>query len=186
MATHSFEGPPRGLISVEEYLSTTYEPDCEFDEGVVVERNVGEFEHAFLQSLLAALFTNNMDAWGVFALTEQRVQISPARFLIPDICVLRVGDPTAGIVSHPPLIVLEILSPDDTMRRAAQKISAYLAFGIEHVWVIEPTLRVAYRGTQQGLQLVPSGELVVAGTSIVLRVPELFERLDRVRMTNKP
>jgi Uma2 family endonuclease len=170
---------------VEEYLSATYEPDCEFENGVVLERNVGEFEHAFLQTILATLFTVNMDAWGAFALTVQRVQISPSRFLIPDVCVLRVGDPTAEIVSHPPLIAIEILSPEDTIRRAAQKITEYLAFGIEHVWVIEPTLRVAYRGTEQGLQLVSSGELGVPGTPIIVRVAELFDKLDRIRTTKK-
>ena len=58
------------LISVEEYLSTGYEPDCEYDDGVIVERNVGEFEHSFLQTILGTLFTNNMDHWGVFALIE--------------------------------------------------------------------------------------------------------------------
>ena len=76
------------LISVEEYLSTGYEPDCEYDDGVVVERNLGEFEHSFLQTILATLFTNNMDNWGVFGLTEQRVQIKPRKFLVPDVCCL--------------------------------------------------------------------------------------------------
>jgi Uma2 family endonuclease len=186
MATRSYQGPPRGSVSVEEYLSTNYEPDCEFVDGAILERNGGEFEHAFLQALLATLFSNQLEAWGVFALTEQRVQVSPTRFLIPDVCVLRVGDPTADIVTHPPLIAIEILSPDDTIRRAAQKISEYVAFGIQHVWVIEPTLRVGYRGTEQGLELVPSGELTVPGTPIQVHVTDLFSKLDQIRSTQKP
>jgi|HubBroStandDraft_1064217.scaffolds.fasta_scaffold653875_2 hypothetical protein len=32
-------------VSVEEYLSTSYEPDREYEDGSVVERNLGEFEH---------------------------------------------------------------------------------------------------------------------------------------------
>jgi Uma2 family endonuclease len=79
------------IVPVEEYLSTVYEPDCEYDDGVVVERNLGEFEHAYLQTLLATLFTNNMDSWGVFGLTEQRVQIQARKFRVPDVCVLRLG-----------------------------------------------------------------------------------------------
>ncbi len=78
MATQPIGEQGGRLISVEEYLSTVYEPDCEYDEGLVVERNLGEFEHAFLQTLLATLFTNNMDTWGVFGLTEQRVPDSAA------------------------------------------------------------------------------------------------------------
>jgi hypothetical protein len=77
------------LISVEEYLSTGYEPDCEYDDGVVQERSLGEFEHSFLQALLTTIFTNNMEEWGVFGLPEQRVQIAARRFLVPDVCAAR-------------------------------------------------------------------------------------------------
>jgi Uma2 family endonuclease len=79
--------PSTRFVTVEEYLSTGYEPDCEYGDGALVERNLGEFEHSFPQILIGTLFTNNMDAWGVFGLTEQRVQIKPRRFLVPDVCV---------------------------------------------------------------------------------------------------
>ena len=143
MATQPISDQPGRFVSVEEYLSTAYEPDCEYDDGVVVERNLGEFEHSFLQTILGTIFTNNMDQWGVFGLTEQRVQISPSRFLVPDVCVLSVGGTTEDILSHPPLIVIEIMSPEDTMRRTAKKAAEYLEFGVEHVWVIDPIARVA-------------------------------------------
>jgi Uma2 family endonuclease len=168
------------FIPVEEYLSTGYDPDCEYDNGVIVERNLGEFEHSFLQILLGTIFTNNMDSWGVFGLTEQRVQIKPRKFLIPDVCVLRVGSPREKILTHPPLIAIEIMSPEDTIRRTAAKAIEYRAFGVEHVWVIDPTARVAYRGTASGLQLVLSGELSVPGTPILVRIGDLIEKLDRM------
>ncbi len=91
MATQPLPEQPAGFVSVEQYLSTVYEPDCEYDDGVIVERNLGEFEHAFLQTLLATLFTNNMDSWGVFALVAQRVQIEVRKFRVPDVCVLFLG-----------------------------------------------------------------------------------------------
>jgi Uma2 family endonuclease len=172
------------FVSVEEYLSTGYEPDCEYDEGVIVERNLGEFEHSFLQTILAALFTNNMDGWGVFGLTEQRVQISPRKFLVPDVCVLRVGSLAEDILTYPPLIAIEIMSPEDTIRRAAKKAVEYLQFGIEYVWVIDPHARVAYHGAVSGLELVPSGELTVPQTPILIRISELFEKLDRIRASS--
>ena len=40
------------LISLEEYLRTTYEPDCDFVDGVVEERNLGEWSHSTLQTVL--------------------------------------------------------------------------------------------------------------------------------------
>lgn len=181
MATQPIGDQPGRFISVEEYLSTGYEPDCEYDHGVILERNLGEFEHSFLQVLLGTIFTVNMENWSVFGLTEQRVQITPNKFFVPDICVLRVGAPTEDILTHPPLIVIEILSPEDTIRRAATKTKEYLQFGIEHVWVIDPNARVAFRGVATGLERVPDGRLTVPGTLIEIRISELFEKLDAVR-----
>lgn len=168
-------------VPVEEYLRTSYDPDCEYDDGVVVERNLGEIEHAFLQSLLATLFTTRADEWHVLGLTEQRVQIQPKRFLVPDVCVLRPGAPWEKIITHPPLIAIEILSPEDTIRAAEKKAAEYLEFGVEHVWVIDPYARVAYRAVSGGLERVASGELTVPGTAIEVRMSELFEKLDRAR-----
>jgi Uma2 family endonuclease len=169
------------FVPLEEYLSTVYEHDCEYDEGVVLERNVGDFAHAFLQAILGTLFTNNMEAWGVFGLTEQRVQIKPRKFLVPDVCVLRLGAETPDILTRPPLIAIEIQSPDDTLPQVAKKASEYLQFGVENIWVIDPRKRVAYRATATGLEVSSDGELAVAGTPILVRVAELFEKLDRIR-----
>jgi Uma2 family endonuclease len=169
------------FVSVEEYLSTSYEPDCEYDDGVVVERNLGEIEHSFLQGLLATLFTVQGEGWGIYCLPEQRVQIGPRRFLVLDVCVVPVTAPWQKILTFPPLIVIEILSPEDTLRRAEEKAHEYLQFGVEHVWVIDPYARVAYRAGAAGLELQADGELAVAGTPIKVRIAELFEKLDRVR-----
>jgi len=168
------------FLTVEEYLSTSYSPDCEYENGAVVERNLGEIEHSFLQAILSTIFTVNSEAWGVFALSEQRVQISSDRFFVPDLCVLRVGQ-WEKIVSTPPLIVIEILSPDDTLRHAEAKAREYARFGVRHVWIVDPYARMSYRGTEKELERVPSGELSVPGTPIQIRANELFAKLDQMR-----
>jgi Uma2 family endonuclease len=66
------------------------------------------------------------------------------------------------------------------MRRTSIKASEYLAFGIEHAWVIDPYARVAYRGTESGLEPVRSGELTIPGTPIRVSAQDLFAELDRV------
>jgi len=39
------------LVSVEEYLSTSYpDGDCEYVDGQIVERNLGEIDHGDLQT----------------------------------------------------------------------------------------------------------------------------------------
>ena len=167
-------------VSVEQYLSMEFEHDCEYVDGVIEERDLGEFEHSFLQLFLGSIFVGHRTDWGVIAVSEQRVQTRPDRFRVPDLAILRVGAPKEPILTHPPLLVIEIQSPEDTLRRVAEKSAEYLAFGIEHVWVIDPYARVAYRGTTQGLELVRSGELSIPGSPIRIVLDELFAELDNV------
>lgn len=41
-------------VPVEEYLSTTYHPDCDYVYGHLEDRNQGEPEHAELQTAISA------------------------------------------------------------------------------------------------------------------------------------
>ncbi len=53
---------------------------------------------------------------GHFGCAEQRVQVSPTRFRIPDVCVV-LGKPDRQIFRTPPFLCIEILSQDDRMTR---------------------------------------------------------------------
>lgn len=177
MATQpAFDKP----VSVEEYLSTVYEHDCEYVDGKIEERDLGEFEHAFVQGLLVTVFNNHRGDWGVYALPEQRIQTQKTHFRVPDIAILRTGSKREPVLTHPPLIAIEVQSPDIPLRHTELKAIEYLAFGIEHVWVIDPYARVAYCGTAQGLELAGDGELSVPGTPIQVSAQDLFAELDRV------
>jgi Uma2 family endonuclease len=177
MATQSVFAPP---VSVEQYLSTVFEHDCEYVDGVIEERDLGEFEHAFLQAILIGIFLKNREEWRILPLPEQRVQTQRDHFRVPDVTILRVGAPREQIITHPPLLVIEIQSPEDTLRRTVAKAAEYLAFGIEHVWVIDPAARVAYRGTADGLELVRTGELTIPESPIRIVLADLLAELDRV------
>ena len=80
-------------IPLSEYLETSYRPDREYVDGEVRERNVGKWEHARVQWLLAAWFNNHEKFWGIIGSVEQRIQISPARVRVPDLVVLAAGAP---------------------------------------------------------------------------------------------
>jgi hypothetical protein len=41
------------LVSIQEYLNTSYRPDRDYVDGVVLERNFGEYDHARLQTEIA-------------------------------------------------------------------------------------------------------------------------------------
>lgn len=177
MATQPMYDKP---VSVEEYLSMTFEHDCEYVDGVIEERDLGEFEHAFVQGILIGLFLQNRKQWQVYPLPEQRVQTQKTHLRVPDVSILREGSKREGILTRPPLLVIEVQSPDVPLRKTAEKSAEYLVFGIEHVWVIDPYARVAYRGTPNGLELVRTGELTIPDSPIRVLLEDLFAELDRV------
>jgi Uma2 family endonuclease len=78
---------------------------------------------------------------GFFAVPEQRVQTRPRRFRVPDVCVVidgPEGGPGRRIVTQPPYLCVEILSPEDTDVETMDKVREYLSFGVAWVWVIDP------------------------------------------------
>lgn len=125
-------------IPVEEYLHTTYRPDVEYIDGEIQERNVGEIEHARL--IMAALdwFSQHRRDWGIEVLPDVRMQVSATRFRVPDICVCSASSTDRRIVTTPPLLVVEVLSPEDRIDRYHQRIADYREMGIQGIWVLDP------------------------------------------------
>lgn len=166
------------IVSVEEYLSTSYRPDCDYIEGEVRERNVGEYEHANLQTGFATWFRNRQRDLKIRVIVEQRVQISSHRFRIPDICVVDRDRPIEAIFTQPPLICIEILSKDDRLRDMRERVDDYLNFGVPNVWILDPVLRKAYLCTKSAFQEPETGILEVPGTAIRVSLQEIFAELD--------
>jgi Uma2 family endonuclease len=160
-------------ISVREYLTTSYDPDCDYVDGVVEERNVGERDHARLQGAVFAYLYNHRKEWGIHVYPEQRVQVSPARFRVPDVCVVVGPEPPEQIFRTPPFICIEILSPEDRLSKMRERVDDYLAFGVSYVWLLDPQTRRAYRCTEQGMLEVK--ELRTAQPEIVVPLEALFE-----------
>lgn len=165
-------------ISVSEYLRTTYRPDRDYVDGELKERNVGEQPHAHLQSILAGIFQNNRKAWGIRPLTEQRFQITPTRFRIPDVMVLRNTDSKDDIVAFAPLLCVEILSREDRLSEIRERVADYMSVGAKTAWVIDPWRRVAYEESADGLKEPADGMLRVNGTPIEISIEAIFRELD--------
>src|SRR5258705_12605355 len=94
------------LVSEEEYLRTVYEPDCEYEDGVLIERNVGEEEHSWLQVAIAAYFFRRRKLWNIEVYSEQRNRIRQAKYMLPDVCVVQGGRPSEKTFSKPPFILI--------------------------------------------------------------------------------
>ena len=162
-------------ISVETYLATSYSPDCDYVDGEVQERNFGEYNHSSLQTAIALYFGMRKKQWGIDVVVEQRVQVSPTRFRIPDVCIT-LGKPEEQIFRKAPFLCVEVLSPEDRMSRIEAKIDDYLKMGVPHVWVLDPQTRQAYSVTPvTGLREVKDGILRTENPVFEVPLNQLFE-----------
>jgi Uma2 family endonuclease len=143
--------PTSEPISVSEYLHTSYSPDCDYVDGLVTERNMGEWDHARLQGALFAFFWNRRKEWNIQAVPECRVQVAPTRFRIPDVCVILGQEEQEPILRKPPFICIEVLSSEDRMPRIQERVKDYFAFGVPYVRIVDPRTRKAYNCTPQGM-----------------------------------
>jgi Uma2 family endonuclease len=160
------------LIPVDEYLNTNYpDGDREYVDGVIVERNMGTTDHAHWQSRFLVYLSVNYPA--LWVAVDCRIQVKATRFRVPDVVCVKGEKPQAGVITDPPFLVVEVLSPDDRAEYMQEKIDEYLSFGIPYVWVVDPRTRRAYVYTTNGMQEAKDGILRTSDPEIALPLSEV-------------
>jgi Uma2 family endonuclease len=91
-----------------EYLHTSYDPDREYVDGRIIERNLGEKPHSKTQKYCVGFFSALEKTRALYCFPAQRVQVKETRFRVPDLCVYVGGEPV-------------------------DKIDDYLAFGVPDI-----------------------------------------------------
>jgi Uma2 family endonuclease len=129
------------LISVEEYLSTSYDPDMEYVDGVLVERNVGEYLHSLVQGNI--IFALRRKYPSIKVLPELRSKVKETRYRLPDVCVL-LSNPGTKVLLEAAFVAIEILSEEDRMSRTIEKLKEYAAIGTPNIWLFDPRLKEMY------------------------------------------
>ncbi len=160
-------------LPLAEYLETAYRPDRDYLDGELLERNVGEWDHSRLQMLLSGYLSNREKQWGILVVPEQRVQVKPTRFRVPDILVLAGPAPEKPIIDEPPFLCIEILSRSDRVEEMQERIDDYLDFGVRYVWLIHPRTRRAFIYTVEGVREVKDGILWTSNPDIRVNLAEL-------------
>lgn len=163
-------------VTVEDYLKMSADPDCEYVAGVIEERPVGEYDHSTWQSILVTFFSGKAMEWEIKARTQLRVQVASDSFRVPDVTLLRRDAPREQIITHPPLAVFEILSPEDSMTRMLEKLADYERMGIAAIWVIEPK-RLLYYRYREG-QLSPGTIFDLPGSAFSVPFSEIAALVD--------
>ncbi len=164
--------PSELYVPLEEYLRTSYDPDMDYVDGHLEERNKGDPEHSDLQSAVLTFLRNHATAWNIRVLAECRVQVKENHFRIPDVLVLPRGEkPGRRKVEQPPLLCIEVLSPDDTVRRIMYRVDDYVEMGVKNVWIIDPEVNRVFTFTEGERRWSEDRILTVPGTAITLDLP---------------
>ena len=151
----------RTAISLERYLHTTFpDVDREYRDGKIAERSLPEYLHGRVQGAIFAFFWALRTELALFPCVETRMRLRSNLVLIPDVAVFYPDEP-ARVPETPPLLVAEVLSLDDRLTAVREKLEEYKAWGVPHVWLVDPHTKRLYM-RDQGLVEVTS-----------LQIPEL-------------
>ena len=163
------------LISVEEYLRTSYHPDREYRDGVVLERNVGDGAHSKLQTWLVWYLVAHKKQWNIEVRVELRIRAREGWFPVPDICVYERPAPEEKVPTRVPLLWIEITSDDDSIREIRDKVQDALACGAPWVWVIDPVTLESDLWSAAGRMQVTDQTLRLPNSAIVIPLREVVQ-----------
>lgn len=131
-------GLQRKRMSYEEWWALPAKPKTEWVDGEVVVNSPASFAHQDASFLLTALLRGAIR--DLIVVQEVGVQLPNNRVRVPDISVLRQR-PEDFLVSEPPVLVVEILSPSTRGEDTVRKSGEYAVAGIGQYWILDPELR---------------------------------------------
>jgi Uma2 family endonuclease len=161
------------MISIDEYLHTSYRPDCDYVDGEVQERLWGEYTHARALGQTLVQLVTRYPGLRSRVLPSLRVRVKATRVRVPDICVLAEDAPNEQIPSVPPILCIEILSEEDTFVRIMDKLRDFFQMGVRTYWIIDPALRSAWVATPG--QLTEPADGILRAGEIEMPLAEVLE-----------
>ena len=160
------------LISVEEYLHTSYDPDVEYVDGVLEERNVGERKHSLVQCNL--IFGLRAKYPQIKVWPEWRSSTTKTRFRVPDVCVT-LHDPKTDVMWEAAFLVIEILSEEDRVSRVLERLKEFAAKGVPNIWLIDPYHKAMFIYRAGALQEITADTISTEDPRLELTREEIFQ-----------
>lgn len=165
------------FVPLEVYLRSSYEPDAEYVDGVIEERPMGEFDHSSWQHAIEVWFERHAKEWSIRVRPELRIQATRSRFRVPDVTILDRNLPVEQIITHPPIAVFEILSPEDSLNRMMTKLADYERMGVKTILLLDPN-GAHYRFRNGGLESLPLEPFDLPGSACRFDLAEIEKLLD--------
>lgn len=121
----------RTMVPVAEHFNSSCDPDCDYVDAAVFQRNSGEQEHIELQRKLILYSGNVREQCGFAIFPNQRLNLLPAECRIAA-CVVPGPRPPNSLFVEPPFLLIEITSADDPYRAMQEKLADYESFGVNY------------------------------------------------------
>ena len=154
-------------FSLQDYLDAEFEDRApEYVDGEIVERPMTSLLHAKVQSEFHLLLGATAKKHGLQAYVEAPMRVSPEKIRIPDVALFEGGEPAGRLADRAPLLIVEILSPSDTLKTLRRRMLEFLRFGVRHIWLADPETRELFVVTESDIRQVPSLELPDYGLRI--------------------
>ncbi len=162
------------LISLSEYLRTSFDPDRDFVDGEVLERNVGKTKHSYTQGKTIAWFDRRLDELRLQPMPELRMQVHSSRVRVPDVALSELPIPDQDVFTSPPYLCIEVMSPDDTAGTLQDRLDDYLNFGVPNIWVVDPWKHRGWRITPEGWLPATDGIMRTADGRVAMPLADVL------------
>jgi Uma2 family endonuclease len=164
-------------LTLEEFhkLFDGEKPAYEFWYGRAVRKSMPTALHGIVQAILLML----LERAGWNTASEVRLKIVREVEPVPDLIAIR-GKFKGLYPAAAPELCVEILSPDDTLAKTLEKAQRYIAWGSQHVWIIDPEKRTAWDLSAEAPApswIPPDSCLRIAETAINLST--IFAEVDK-------
>jgi Uma2 family endonuclease len=169
------------LMTIEQYLRTSFNPDVDFVDGEIEERYLGEKDHGRAQGYVYAWFLAREASFSLEPILEQRMLVGPNRARVCDVAIIRQDIPDEQVARTPPFICVEVMSPEDRLSRVIKVLTDYRSLGVKHIWLIDPQEHLVYTFSAEGLQQHENFMLCAPEADIEFSAADLFADLEKRR-----
>ena len=134
------------LYSFEEYLNYNCDENrYELVDGELVLMNTPTFRHILIAKFIEKQLDKEINllqlSW--LCLREAGIRTGWRKSRIADVCVVEKEEvinslDKSGVCETPPILVIEIVSPESVKRDYRYKRSEYATLGVDEYWIVDP------------------------------------------------
>jgi Uma2 family endonuclease len=142
-------------ITAEQYLHMTFDYDAEFVHGEIVERALPDLVHSRAQAKVCFQLAEIHTGSRLSPCIGVRMKLAEQLYRVADVAVF-LNRPLHDYPEQAPLLIVEIVSPDDRYHYLMEKLEEYRVWGVANIWIVDPLAKRLALYTESALQYVSS------------------------------